>query len=134
MGVQRGSIGRVLSEQHQAALMRIVESEVLPRLLLSLADPPQAVRAPEVTRSSNTANVAAFADVLLYGDRSAARAFVRAARQHGMPLADVYIEVISPAARFLCARWEQDACSFHQVAGALIRLLSVLREVGGSDH
>lgn len=125
----------VITEQRRAAVMRIVETEVLPRLLLSLSNPSQRPTepepAPEFERSSI---IAAFADVLLYGDKCAAQTFLRVARQDGMSLADVYVEVISPAAHTLCDRWERQACSFQQVAGGLIRLLSVLREVGGRSH
>lgn len=130
-GLQARGGARLVDPQQHATLMRIVENEVLPRLLLSLGELSQPVPEPAAMRPTA---VAEFADVLLYGDRCAAQGFLRAARQRGMPLAEVYTEVIGPTARVLCERWERDACSFQQVAGGLIRLLSVLREVGGSGH
>ena len=125
--------GRACAQQHYEILMRIVESEVLPRVLLSLGGEAQRYRQPRISPALSSA-VPRFADILLYGDRCSAQAFLREVRQRGVPLAEIYVEVIAPTARMMCERWESDTCSFSQVSGGLIRLLSVLRDVGAVTH
>jgi hypothetical protein len=127
---------RLHAVDRDVELVRLIETEIVPRLLLSVTDPGR--RAPVSTSTCTDSplrqQVIEFTRVLLHGDRHAAGAYIRSVRRDGMPLARICVEVFAPAARHLCGCWERRECSFGEVAPALIRLLSTLREVSGAQH
>jgi hypothetical protein len=126
----------MLQPRQQAVLARLIQNQVIPRLLLSLSTTSVAVHsdATEIESSSQQesqqptcARVAEFARILLHGDRIAAGSYVAGMRREGFSLGQVYLELLAPGARHLCELWEGGEYSFQEVSAALIRLLAVLR-------
>jgi MerR family transcriptional regulator, light-induced transcriptional regulator len=128
--IQGGQGG--LHPEQQARLARLIEKEVIPRLLLSLGDLPRGA-APAGGKGSSQHvpfhQVAEFAGVLVHGDRIAAEMYVFGVRRDGLSLGQIYLQVLAPVARHLCELWERGDCSFQEVSGALIRLLAVMRQL-----
>lgn len=114
-----------------ARLARIVETELIPRLMLAYA------RAP--ARLSLARPVARLADPdrlvewLLQGRRDEAQAFVDARLQGGACARSVMIEDLGPAARKLGALWENDECDFVEVTLGLRALQDIMRGLMPED-
>lgn len=116
-----GDAGLGMSEQSRARLRRTVESEIIPRLLLAhrTAQPPSlASIAPR--------QVLEFVDLLLSDSEDAPLRFAIALRGQGVGVADIYVELLGPAARELGEMWCQDRCSFALVTLGLVRLQQVV--------
>ena len=107
-------------------LMRTIESEVIPRLLLIHGVSPSEPR----TRSGVTA-----ADVELLASHLLARSddfvdeFVIEIEARGIDLETLLLDLLAPSARLLGVMWEQDLCDFTEVTIALSRLQRVLRKM-----
>ena len=112
------------------ALSRLIEGEILPRLMLvhREAAPPRA----EAQRRPTAAEAARFAALLLApGSQLAGGDDVRPAvadlLSRGLPLESLLVDLLAPAARHLGALWEEDECDFLAVTTALGRLQVVAR-------
>jgi MerR family transcriptional regulator, light-induced transcriptional regulator len=118
------------SESHAASLSRIIESQIIPRLMLAHRAaqgvsplPPVDVHAP------GPEAIAEFAQIVVSNSVSVAAAYVEAQRANGMSLESVYIDLLSPAARHLGYLWENDLCDFTEVTAGLWRLQQLLHEL-----
>jgi MerR family transcriptional regulator, light-induced transcriptional regulator len=109
------------------ALARIVEGEILPRLML--AHRPAAGRRAQAGRAPSPQEIAAFSALLLAPGPVDLDAAVEALRDGGLPLARLLLDLLAPAARHLGALWEEDACDFLAVTEALGRLQAISRHL-----
>lgn len=106
------------------ALARLIEGEILPRLMLVHAEPPP----PRPARRPSPDEVARFAGLLLApADGGDPRTAVEALLARGLPLESLLGDLLAPAARHLGALWEEDACDFLAVTEGLGRLQAVAR-------
>jgi methanogenic corrinoid protein MtbC1 len=119
------------AETCRARLVRVIEGEIVPRLVLTRGHPPQ----PEVPHEAEGApppdatDVRELVRLLLAHDMGVALAYVETVRQRGATLDVVCLQLLAPAARELGLLWEEDECDFMQVTLALCRLHQVLREL-----
>jgi methanogenic corrinoid protein MtbC1 len=113
-----------------ARLIRTIEGEIVPRLVLSRREtkPIEAVRVRD-PRSPDVADVAELVRLLLHHEVSVASAYVDTVRQRGATLEMICLDLLAPAARELGNRWEEDECDFMQVTVGLCRLHQLLREL-----
>jgi methanogenic corrinoid protein MtbC1 len=109
------------------ALARIIEAEILPRLML--AHRPVARRRVQGDRAPSPDEIAAFSNLLLAPGPVDLDAQVNALRDGGLPLARLLLDLLAPAARHLGALWEEDACDFMAVTEALGRLQAISRRL-----
>jgi len=120
------------SEARKARLLRTVEGEIIPRLVLAGRNARQEA-APAAKQSTPTAtDVAELGRLLLAHDSSIALAYVESVRLRGASLESICLELLAPAARYLGALWDDDRCTFMQVTVGLCRLHGVLRELNPS--
>jgi methanogenic corrinoid protein MtbC1 len=118
------------SEIKRARLVRTIEGEIVPRLVLTR----RVTRAAEVaprrqTKFSDGSDVTEIVRLLLAHDVSVASAYVETVRQRGATLEMVCLDLLAPAARQFGLLWEQDECDFMQVTVGLCRLHQLLREL-----
>ena len=110
----------------EGELARMIESEIIPRLMLAhRAEPvlsPIAGRAAVGPRTLDT-----FIRMSLARDVSALTAFIETLMEGGLPLDEVYVDLLIPTARRLGEGWEDDTLSYTDVTVALSRLHQVLR-------
>jgi methanogenic corrinoid protein MtbC1 len=113
-----------------ARLLRTIEGEIVPRLVLArrVARAPSAVPAG-APRRPDDADVTELVRLLLAHDVGVASAYVETVRQRGASLEAVCLWLLAPAARELGLLWEADECDFMQVTVALCRLHQLLREL-----
>ncbi|WP_084618769.1 cobalamin B12-binding domain-containing protein [Thalassobaculum litoreum] len=109
-------------------LMRTIESEVIPRLLLIHGVSPAEPR----SRSGVTAaDVELLASHLLARSDNFVDAFVLEIEARGVDLETLLLDLLAPSARLLGVMWEEDLCDFTDVTIALARLQRLLRTVSG---
>lgn len=115
-----------------AKLVRTIEGEVVPRLMLALRTSGTVVSKPAADGSGPAVEVGEFVRFLLISDVAEIRLYVEALRARGHTLSRLCTDVFTPAARHLGQLWEDDACDFTQVTVALCRLQQVVHQVSWS--
>jgi len=124
-----------MASEHHLQLLRLIESQVLPRLVESLGSGLQTdAPAACVGLPHSVEGVKRFAQILAGGDRVAIDESVHQLVNAGIPRGSIFLHVLAPTARHLCDRWERNECSFHEVSTGLIQLLSILRRLRGPQH
>lgn len=117
-------------ELRLSLLSRAIEHEIIPRLML--AHPTAGECLSSDAKSSpqvSTADVEAFAKLVLAPDENVAHACIEAMRSSGISVETIYTDLLAPVARHLGALWEEDLCDFTEVTLGLGRLHQVLREL-----
>lgn len=118
-----------LSDQRLSRIMRTIEGEIIPRLLLAHRIAPAHAPARKVTgRPTIQQDVQELARLVLNHDVTVARAFIDALRAEGASLGDLFLQLLAPTARLLGEYWTEDICDFTQVTVGLSRLQQLLRE------
>jgi hypothetical protein len=103
--------------RRRARLERLVEFEILPRLLGAH---------PATAPPLETATVEALLVELLATDAAAAAALFERAWAGGLSEARLMFDLLAQAARRLGTMWEEDACDFFAVTQGLARLQAML--------
>ena len=115
----------------QRLLARAVSAEVLPRLVLSHRA-AALTPASEPCWSPAAGDVAELATLVIGRDETLPLAFVSAMRGRGATLEQLYLDLLTPAARLLGEQWEDDAVDFMQVTSGLGRLQHLVHEMSPS--
>jgi len=111
-----------------ADLARMVEMEIIPRLMLAHRTVPVVVGAG-VDRPITAEDVAGFARLVLLEGDEAALAAMSAFRSSQVPVERLLLDLVAPTARHLGELWEQDLCGFTEVTVATGRLQRMMHEL-----
>lgn len=114
-----------------APLLRTIEVEIIPRLVLArrrLPDGAVAGAAGELAPCGE--DVTELAGLVLGSDVTLASSFVDTMRTRGTSVETLYLDLLAPAARHLGDLWTADVCDFTQVTVGLGRLQRMLHELG----
>ncbi len=132
----QGVESRVVPEQEvrRARLVRVIETELVPRLMLSVIHRTQNPGPSPAIPESASAMVATFAGLLTVGDRLSCIAFVQSLREGGVPLARTYVDLIAPTARYLYVRWQHGESSLRNLLAELIQLIAIMRAVSAREQ
>jgi methanogenic corrinoid protein MtbC1 len=119
------------TEADLAQLVRAIEAEIIPRLMLAHRAPRDAAALRDASDCLPPCsdNVAEFARFVLAHEVPEVLARVHALRARGLPLEAVYLHVLAPVARHLGDLWLADVADFTEVTVGLCRLQQVLREL-----
>jgi MerR family transcriptional regulator, light-induced transcriptional regulator len=110
-------------------LLKIIEGEVIPRLLLAHRPACGGKGLNGVTQAAQKSDdVNEFVRLLLGRDAAVAVGYVEAMRARGLSLEQVYLDLLAPAARLLGEMWDEDLRSFADVTSALFRMRQLLHE------
>ena len=119
-----------LDPDRLARLIRTIEGEIVPRLVVSRRlKVPAGSTEYKSSAVLDELDVKEFVRLLLSHESGVASAYVEAVRQRGATLEAVCLELLAPSARELGLLWEEDECDFMQVTIGLCRLHQVLREL-----
>jgi hypothetical protein len=121
-GVDARSKGE--EQDRRARLVRTIEGEIVPRLLVSLSGSLNAGHG-----MIEQHEVALLARLLLMREESGAAAAARIIHPPGTALDRVSLELIAPVARRLSELWELGECDFGQLFMGLNRLESLVRGI-----
>jgi len=131
-----GSPGQTArSTSVQSLLAEAIRGEVLPRLALAhrAMTAPIAGDLPSVA-DCRAVEVADLADVAIRQDASRVLDFVNELAGDEISVADVYLDLLAPAARRLGEMWSEDRCDIADVTLGLWRLREVMRDLGPAFH
>ena len=131
----QGSYERLLAEEAYERVVRTLERDIVPRLMLVRREAPAPARSRTPALPAD-AQVEEFVQHLLARDASLAATFVESLRQRGIQPHVLCLHLLAPAAARLGVMWEEDTCTFMQVTLGLCRLhqlLHVLCAQGPND-
>lgn len=124
-----------------ATLVRLLEQDIIPRLVLSHSDPGAVRRtaSPGADCSASTearqpighAEVAAFAEAAVLESAESLVDRVEEWRARGFDDQTLCLELLAPTAKLLGYLWEEDLCGFADVTLGLVRLQQVLHALSG---
>lgn len=115
-------------EARLAGLARLIEAEIVPRLMLAHRAPePRGAAVEDLSRVMPACHdVAEFTRLLLEHDATTLSAYVDSLRARGMARETLLLQLLAPAARRLGELWEEDLVDFTQVTVGLGRLQQLL--------
>ena len=109
-----------------ARIVRTIEAEIIPRLIR--AHRPSVVDEPEAAvLQAGAAHIEEFVQLVLAHDDAAWQAFLDGLLARGMPVEEIYLGVMGPAARELGRLWEEDKCSWTDVTVGVGRMQRSMR-------
>ncbi len=119
----------------RVALLRTIEGEVIPRLVLAhrghvadaAGDSPRCIR-------PGTSEVAHLTELVIAGRLADAKAYLQGLSCLGMPTETIYLDLLAPVARKLGVMWERDHIDFVVVTLGLQRLQQLAHQVSEADH
>ena len=121
------------SGERTAWLLDTIEAEIIPRLMLAHRTQPHAGPQRSSLRTGPTSDeIEEFSNLCLVQDASASLAYVVALRDEGLTLEEIYLDLLTPAARRLGALWETDDRDFTEVTIGLWRMQQVMYELSPS--
>ncbi len=125
LGINSGGVQRHLRWRDDLA--QVVESEIIPRLMLAHRSDRQPHRlAP---RLSGSDDIGRLGDLLLLPDDRDVLAEIRGLIGDGMSLEEVLTGLLAPTARHIGRLWEEDVCDFVQVTTAMARLRRLVHDL-----
>lgn len=107
-----------------ADIARVIESEIIPRLMLAHA--PRGGAAPPPSSAVGPRTLDAFTRMTLSNEAPALTAYVEALVAGGLSLEGAYFDLLAPTARRLGDEWNEDLISFTDVTVGLSRLHQVV--------
>lgn len=127
-----GAIEDACPQTERQELLQMVESEIIPRLLLShqLGDATGALRSgTENDVHPSAEEVAELTQLVILRPVADARTFVEAVIARGVSVDLVLLGLLTPSARLLGEMWLDDLCTFAEVTVGLSRLHQLVYEL-----
>lgn len=122
-----------LDDAAEDQLTRLVEAEIIPRLmLLHRVEAPGGLR-PVPAFLPTDAHVQRLSQLAVHGDADAAPAYVHSLVAQGATPEQVFLDLLAASARDMGQRWEEDRYSFSEVTIGLWRLQRVLHDHAQRD-
>jgi hypothetical protein len=111
------------------SLLTLIQSEIIPRLMVTHATVTPAVMAIECETVIGAGEIEAFAPLVLQVEVDALLAHVEAILARGIAIDTVLVDLLAPTARLLGALWEDERCDFVDVTMGLWRLQEIVTEI-----
>lgn len=122
-----------LDDDTEDQLTRLVEAEIIPRLML-LHRVPSLGSVKAAPRFVPThAHVLRLSELAVQGDADAAPTYVRGLMAEGATPEQIFLDLLSASARHMGQLWEEDRYSFSEVTIGLWRLQRVLHDHAQRD-
>ncbi|ACA18096.1 cobalamin B12-binding domain protein [Methylobacterium sp. 4-46] len=122
---EAGGLGR--GARWRDDLARVVEAEIIPRLMLAHRSERPRVRA--VGRPPIAEEVVRFSALMLAPQDADVMAEIRGLLDGGLGLDDLLLGLLAPTARHIGRLWEEDECDFVQVTVAMARLRRIVHDL-----
>ena len=123
--------------EYARSLSRLIESEIIPRLLVAHGSGAQGATETAHDDSISPEEVEAFAPLSLQVEADELLEHVEGLVARGVSLNTLLVDLLAPAARLLGQFWEDDRCDFVDVTMGLWRLQEVVHELTSrvpNDH
>lgn len=124
------------TESGYSALLRTIEGEVIPRLILAHRAVADANRCDDLTSPlrPGTSEIVELSRIVLRGGKAEALAYLRGLQTLGMSTETIYLELLAPVARHFGARWEQETSDFVEVTVGLQRLQDLAHQLSEANQ
>jgi methanogenic corrinoid protein MtbC1 len=116
--------------ENTVELARMVESEIIPRLMLAHSAQASLPQPMLETPRLGDETTEAFAQMVISKGPESLIAYVGVLLQGGLGIETIYMDLLIPAARRLGDYWDKDLASFTDVTIGLGRLQQVVRALG----
>jgi methanogenic corrinoid protein MtbC1 len=124
-------IGPDQTPRNDGRLAQMVESEIIPRLMLAHQSLKIGAEASNDTHASLGENTTdRFARMVVSKEPESLIAYVGTLLRDGISMEAIFVDLLVPAARRLGEYWDQDSLSFADVTIGLGRLQQVVRALG----
>ncbi|WP_054109944.1 B12-binding domain-containing protein [Brevundimonas sp. AAP58] len=147
-GPQRETVGNVVSlardigqselpassDPSPLTLARLIEGEIIPRLLMAHRAGSDSDVIPMTTGVIAPAELERFSRMVMVSDLSALVDHVDLLTRRGVGIETIYFDLLSPAAKRLGEMWEADDCAFTDVTIGLCRLQQLVYEFADRMH
>ena len=123
--------------EYARSLSRLIESEIIPRLLVAHGSGPAAAPGAAHDDCISAEEVEAFAPLSLHVEADELLEHVEGLVARGVSHNTLLVDLLAPAARLLGQFWEDDRCDFVDVTMGLWRLQEVVHEISARlphDH
>ncbi|MEA1830693.1 cobalamin B12-binding domain-containing protein [Methylobacterium durans] len=111
-------------------LARVVEAEIIPRLMLAHAPRLSSGRGhARPGRKPSEAEIATFSDLILAPPCVEVEARIESLIADGLSLESLLLDLLAPTARHLGALWEEDVCDFADLTVAMGRLQRIMHDL-----
>lgn len=128
-----GTDDEAANDSRMSRLVRTIEHEIIPRLMLAHRAPVESFAAgTDGEPAIGAVDVTQFAQLVLTGEEDRTFEAVEVWRARGVPVDKIYLDLLGPTARHLGDMWTEDLCTFTDVTIGLGRLQRVLRELSPS--
>ncbi len=114
-------------QERLARIVRTIEQDIIPRLVRAHREPAAAPAAPAPATGVTTEDLSAFVPLILAPDDAGWQGLLEGLLAKGVPVEDIYLDLLSPVARELGRMWEEDRVAFSDVTVALGRMQRVMR-------
>jgi MerR family transcriptional regulator, light-induced transcriptional regulator len=111
-------------------LSRVVELEIIPRLLMMHGSLPAQTREDLPAMLLTQEHVDTLAILAAEGDAWSASSYVQGLLDAGATLEQLFLDLLAPSAKLLGTLWESDHYDFSQVTVGLWRLQQILHDKG----
>jgi methanogenic corrinoid protein MtbC1 len=118
-------------ENCHKSLLSVIESQIIPRLMD--AHPGQGLQTsdgPAASRQFTEAELEVFSTICLSNDPEESLNHVKNIIAQGVSLESIFLDLITPAARWLGRQWEEDKMDFTAVTHGLMRMHQITRNLG----
>lgn len=116
---------------HVRSLSTLIESEIIPRLMVAHATETHGYYAIEGDAVISAHEIEAFAPLVMQVEADALIVHVESILARGVPFETVLVDLLAPTARLLGTYWDDDRCDFVDVTMGLWRLQEVVHEISG---
>jgi len=129
------ALNKITPEPGSSPLKRVIEKEVIPRLLVSRMS-EQRDDEPAVHSGDNLGieSVHAFTEMILSRREEEARALISKFRAAGRSVEDVLLDLMGPSAQLMGEYWRTDAIDFVAVTVGVSRLQTMMRDMCRPGH
>lgn len=119
---------------YKLSIESIVESQIIPCLLNAerfSTSHPSLISSSRIILCQKDINI--FVDLCISQDPQISKAFIEYFLDIGLNKEDIFLELITPAARYLGSLWDEDHINFFQASIGFIRLHSIVNDIRFSD-
>ena len=120
-----------LAADDSQSLSTLIESEIIPRLMVAHATVAPATMATARDQVIDDSEIDAFTPLVMHVEADAVLAHIETILARGISVDTVMVDLLAPTARRLGELWEDDRCDFVDVTMGLWRLQEVVHEIAG---
>lgn len=124
----------LIADPSPLTLARLIEGEIIPRLLMAHRDGTDPDVIPMTTGVIAPAELERFSRMVMTSDLAVLTEHVDLLTRRGVGMQTIYFDLLSPSAKRLGEMWEADDCSFTDVTIGLCRLQQIVYEFADRMH